>query len=673
MNFHCRRSILLFILLSVSSQLCFAQLPMINVYKHILPTSLFIHYEETLLDDPQLESNVQNTLWYELGKNHLAREHYEKALNYFQMAALHPISEDISTDISKKVIRLKEVIFGEHLSRAIYFLENDNPIQTIKILNPYLDRHSYKVYLILGKAYAMNNDPHKALIFFKLALHYGQDESDRNEASRQMVKMQQWLHPHKSPKKIVKVYQNKPWNTLFKKGKYFYNHDRPDEAMPYFHKAYLISKNNNEKKACLFYILESANWTQDFKEAIHAYQLFLSIPHARQEENIFKTSHAKTLINMDYPREAITTLLQTTPISSADGVLTLADAFLNAGRPDQAKKLLQQTNSKKLLEAIPANSYLKNKEQDIENRRIEAVSKAMLNTDFSRIQDSTQFIINRETGEANYRTFGDNTNTSVMLSKSQYYNPTHYVNSEILFIKQDVFNILDKLNVSAGIVPTQVRYYNTDYLPAWNPLLWLASAIYKHNDYLSISTFNNAVLVETIPALQNNILMYNSEGSIQLHPVQRAYLNLTFLNSRFSDNNQRLGGSFNLLYQLSSQYGVFTKLRLRKFQNSYYDNPNYFSPQSIQGGDLFLILRKRLSMTTYLYAEGSVGLQQLNINPTEDLSYQTVYTGQVNLAQRITKYTLLTISYSYVQNVFNNLVGPYSQQYFGANFKIFID
>ena len=78
-------------------------------------------------------------------------------------------------------------------------------------------------------------------------------------------------------------------------------------------------------------------------------------------------------------------------------------------------------------------------------------------------------------------------------------------------------------------------------------------------------------------------------------------------------------------------------------------------------------------MTTFLYAEGSVGLQQLQVNPTEDLSKQTVYTTQINLAQKITKYAQLTLSYSYVQNVFNNLVGPYSQEYFGANLKIFLD
>lgn len=667
-------SISLFSSIVLSNDTPYSLLPW---YENILPAPLLIEYQKQLLSDQNLSPKKQNLLVYKLGKNHLAIEDYAQALPYFQMSILHPVSQDLSLNTSKKIQKLQEISYGEDLSKAINFLEKEHPQKTIQILYPYRNHPSFIVHMLLGKAYAMKNKPNEAVVFFKNANRFSQNDVEKKEASKQIIKMEDWIrfnqkpkvsHPSISPKK-----QPSRWEQYFLHGKQLYNHDQPIEAMDEFKKAYIVSQNDSEKKACLLYILKTANWIQDFKAAFQTYHLLEKKDLNAEEKNILLTEHAKTLLNLDYPRHAIFSLSQTTPLTTPDSVLTLASCYLSAGLPYQTKKLIELPQSQRIIQTIPTNSYLYNRKKDIDYQIMQNTSKAMLNFDFSRIQDSTQFIINRETGEGNYRTFGTNSNTSVMLSKSQYYNPIHYVNSDILFIKQDFLNIHDKLDLSAAIIPTQVRYLNSNGFNPWNPVLWQVSANLKQNDYFNLYAFNNTVLVETIPALQNNILMNNSEGTINLHPFNFAYFNFTFAGSYFSDTNQRLGGAASFLYQLSSRYGVFSKIRYRRYQNSYYDNPNYFSPQSMQEGDIFLIFKKRLTMTTFLYAEGSVGLQQLQVNPTEDLSNQTVYTTQINLAQKITKYAQLTLSYSYIQNVFNNLVGPYSQEYFGANFKIFLD
>ncbi|MDQ5884483.1 MAG: hypothetical protein QG556_823 [Pseudomonadota bacterium] len=646
-------------------------------YENILPAQLLIEYQKQLLSEKNLSTKKQNLLIYKLGKNHLIIEDYEKALPYFQMSILHPVSQDLSLNTSKKIQQLQAISYGEDLSKAISFLEKAHPQKTIQILYPYRNQPSFIVHMLLGKAYAMKNQPNEAIVFFKKSQSYSQNNVEKNEASKQIFKMQEWIKFNQKPKALPAlsnpIKRISPWEQYFIHGKQLYNHDQPIEAMDDFKKAYVASQNDSEKNASLLYILKTANWIQDFKQAFHTYHLLEKKDLNAEEKNILLTEHAKTLLNLDYPRHAIFSLSKTTPLTTPDSVLTLASCYLSAGLPYQTKKLIEQPQSQRIIQTIPTNSYLHNRKKDIDYQIMQNTSKAMLNFDFARIQDSTQFIINRETGEGNYRTFGTNSNTSVMLSKSQYYNPIHYVNSDILFIKQDFLNIHDKLDLSAAVIPTQVRYLNSNGFNPWNPLLWQVSANLKQNDYFNLYAFNNTVLVETIPALQNNILMNNSEGTINLHPLNFAYFNFTFAGSYFSDTNQRLGGAASFLYQLSSRYGIFSKIRYRRFQNSYYDNPNYFSPQSMQEGDLFLIFKKRLTMTTFLYAEGSVGLQQLQVNPTEDLSKQTVYTTQINLAQKITKYAQLTLSYSYVQNVFNNLVGPYSQEYFGANLKIFLD
>lgn len=662
---------------SSGSIFSYPEISLLDFYEHILPTPLLIEYEKSLISEQTLDLNTQNILIFKLARNFFVLEKYRQSLAYFEMSTLHPISRDFSKNTSKKIHQIREIIYGEDLSQAIFFLDQENPNQALSILKPYMARSSYIVNMLMGKAYAMKNMPQKAKYFFQNASKNSQNQLEKKEAIYQLKKMTHWIEETKKPlpaiKPKIKIKENNRWLTTFSKGKQAYAQDNPVQAMEYFKSSYKLSQNDSEQKASLFFILKTSNWLLNYQEAFQAYRLLEKKSLNAEENNILLTEHAKTLLNLDYPRHAIYALSQTTPLKTADSILTLASCYLSAGLPYQTKKLVEQPQSQKILEKLPPNSYLANRKKDIDYQLMQTTSKGMLNFDFARIQDSTQFIINRETGEGNYRTFGVNSNTSVMLSKSQYYNPIHYVNSDILFIKQDFYNIHDKLDLSGAIIPTQVHYYNSLMNNPWNPMLWQVSANLKQNDVLNIYAFNNTVLVETIPALQNHILMNNSEGTVNLHPANFIYLNFTLAGSSFSDSNQRLGGAASLLYQLSSRYGVFSKIRYRRFQNSYYDNPNYFSPQSMQGSDLFLIFKKRLTMSTYLYAEGSVGLQQLQVNPTEELSNQTVYTTQINLAQKITKYAQLTLSYSYVQNVFNNLVGPYSQEYFGANFKIFID
>lgn len=648
----------------------------LSFYEDILTTPLLIEYEKYQLNQNDLNQISKNILIYKLAKNYFIIEDFQLSLCYFQWSILHPISKDHTLYASKRIQQLKKIIFGDHLSRALYYLEHHQPQKSIQELQSHSNNHSYLLNMILGKAHAMKDQPQKALLFFEKSFRFTKNDFEKKQANEQIKKMKQWIASKENPPQIIKTpssLKTSPWEKVFEKGKKSYNLDQPLQAMIDFEKSYIIASNDSEKIASLLYILKTANWIEDFKKAFQAYHHLEKMHLNKDEKNILLTEHAKTLLNLDYPRHAIFALSQTTPLTTPDSILTLGSCYLSALLPYQTKNLIELPQSQAILKSIPTNSYLYNRKKDIDYQIMQNTSKAMFNFDFARIQDSTQFIINRETGEGNYRTFGTNSNTSVMLSKSQYYNPIHYVNSDILFIKQDFLNIHDKLDISAAIVPTQVRYVNSNDFNPWNPVMWQVSANLKQNDYLNIYAFNNTVLVETVPALQNNILMNNSEGTINLHPFNFAYFNFTLAGSYFSDTNQRLGGAASFLYQLSSRYGIFSKIRYRRFQNSYYDNPNYFSPQSMQEGDLFLIFKKRLTMTTFLYAEGSVGLQQLQVNPTEVLSNQTVYTTQINLAQKITKYAQLTISYSYVQNVFNNLVGPYSQEYFGANFKIFID
>lgn len=649
-------------------------------YERVLPPLLLVSYENALFKQEQSSSALHLLLALKLAKIYTSLNQYQLSLIYYQYLIIHPIPKDWYEFASQKIFQLQEIQFGEHVEKAIRSLENQQPRQVIEILRPYQNRKSYVVKMALGKAAAMNNNPHEALMLFEEALQYSQNQLEKLESLRQIEKMKRWIHP-KSSIHPIHPPQKRPsspktsglWNKNFNAGVSFYNQDNPIQAMIFFEKSYRFAKTDSEKKTTLLYILRTANWIQDFNAFFKAFHLLEKYQLNSFEKRVLLTEHAKVLLSFDYPRHAIFALSQTNVFDSADSILTLSSSYLSAGFPYQAQQLMKDSRSQQVLEKLPEKSYLANRKRDLEYQVIPFTSKGMLNFDFARIQDSTQFIINRETGEGNYRSFNGHSNTSVMLSKSQYYNPTHMVNSDILFIKQDTLNILDKLDLSTAVVPTSVSYFNTNQFSSWAPILWQISANLKANDTFSIYAFNNNVFVETIPSLQNRILMNNTEGTLNLHPLNTLYLNVTFAASHFTDANERLGGSANILYPLSSRYGLFSRLRYRRFQNSYYDNPNYFSPQEMQEGDVFLIYKKRLSAYTYLYADGSIGLQQLRINPVEDLSKQTVYTTQINIVQKITKYAQITISYSYVQNVFNNLVGPYSQEYFGANAKIFLD
>lgn len=111
----------------------------------------------------------------------------------------------------------------------------------------------------------------------------------------------------------------------------------------------------------------------------------------------------------------------------------------------------------------------------------------------------------------------------------------------ILSFRQDFINIDDRLDINLIAAPAHITY-RVNNQASWNPILWNGGMTYHLNDDWVFSAYNSNGLVETIPALQNAILINTSEGSIFYHPYPKLYVRGSGFHNRFTNRNNRNGG-----------------------------------------------------------------------------------------------------------------------------------
>ncbi|MDP3559259.1 MAG: hypothetical protein Q8R79_02760 [Legionellaceae bacterium] len=444
----------------------------------------------------------------------------------------------------------------------------------------------------------------------------------------------------------------------------------PGLAQTYYQAAYATAKNNDEKIVALFGLENSALWLENYEDALKAYHSLSQLPLNSEDIEIATAGAVIAKTNMDYPRSAYAMLPRPPLFAYPKSVIAATRAALAAGWGYKAKAIWQANNA--VLEKIPAGSYLKNQEVDVNWHLLQETAPGSANLDYYTIRDSANFKIERKSVYGSYRALGVNSNTAVLAMDSSYFSPTHVANANMLFLKQDFLNIWDKLNLNLAAVPTRVNYY-IDHEAAWDPFLWQTGATYYVNDKLYFNVSNDRGLVETPLALQNRIMINTTEGSIFVHPWARWYARFGGFHARFTDTNNRDGFSTAAMYQLIRELGLFTELRYRQYRNTFFNDPNYFSPAKLEETTLFLIFKRRLTPTIFLFAEGGVGNQFIHSTPDSEASKQSILAYDLAIAKNIGRNSQLKVNYGYTQNAFNNFVGAYAQTYFDVNFQMFFD
>lgn len=444
----------------------------------------------------------------------------------------------------------------------------------------------------------------------------------------------------------------------------------PQLALSYYNLAYTKAINNDEKKAALFGITRSALWLEQYTTALNAFDKLSIMALNREEQEVIATGRVNSSTNTDYPRIAFSIFEHQAPVQYPASVIAGSKAALAAGWGYKAKKIWNENTQR--LQEIPPNSFFGKQRSNTAWMLKQQTSEETAGLDYFSTQDSTSFKIQRESAYGSYRLFGINSNTSIQGLKNQYFNPTIMAVATEVLIKQNFININDQLDINLTAVPTHVTYKPNDQ-PSWNPILWNGGFQFHANDYWVLSAYNSSGLVETIQALENQIEINSSEGSLFFHPYPKLYVRASGFHNKFTNHNNRNGGAGSINYQLISELGVFSELRYRGYHNSYYTEPYYFSPFRLQEGMAFLIMKRRFSNTLTLYAEGGLGLQSILNTPQDAIIDTQVATYNINLTQQIGTIAELNLTYGYTQNAFNNFVGAYAQTYFGANIKFFLD
>ncbi len=444
----------------------------------------------------------------------------------------------------------------------------------------------------------------------------------------------------------------------------------PRVALMYYKYAKNVANNTEERKIALFGITRSALWLEYYTTALNAFDELSLMQLSPDDREVVTTGRVIAKTNMDYPRTAFSISQRQSIFHYPMSVIAATKAALGSGWGYKAKAIWQSKAS--MLQQIPRGSYLINQKKYVDWLLKQQTSKEVLGGDYYTVQDSAAFRIDRGSVFASYRSFGINSNTTVRLLKNEYFDPMHLADSNMLLLKQDMMNIDDRLDINLSVAPTNVTYKQSSQA-SWNPFLWNANGLYHINDYVLLSLNNSEGLVETIPALQNKILMNTTEGSVFIHPVPRAYARLTGFHGLFTDHNNRNGLSASLNYQLISELGLFSELRYREYQNSLYNDPNYFSPAQLQEGMLFLILKRQFNYTWFMSAEGGIGTQSILQTPSAERLDKQVLAYNLALTKIIGGLAEINLNYGYSQAAFSNFVGAYAQTYFGASAKIYLD
>lgn len=444
----------------------------------------------------------------------------------------------------------------------------------------------------------------------------------------------------------------------------------PSTALMYYKAANGVANNTDERRIALFGITRSALWLEYYSVALKAFDELSSMRLTPSDQEIVTTGRVIAKTNTDYPRMAFAISQCQLPPHYPMSVIATTKAALGAGWGYKAKAIWQSNAT--VLQQIPRGSFLINQQKNVDWLLKQQTSKEAMGLDYYTVKDSAEFRIDRGSVFASYRSFGVNSNSTVRLLKNEYFDPIHFGDSNMLLLKQDVMNINDRLDINLSVAPTNVTYKLTNQA-SWNPFLWNASGLYHINDYVLLSANNSDGLVETTLALENEILMNTTEGSVFLHPVPRIYARLTGFHGAFTDHNNRNGLSASLNYQLISELGLFGELRYRGYRNSFYNDPNYFSPAQLQEGMLFLIAKRQFNYAWFVSAEGGIGTQSILQTPSATTVNKQALAYNLALTKVIGNVAEINLNYGYNQAAFSNFVGAYAQTYLGASVKIYLN
>ncbi len=677
------------------------------------PKQAIIYFEKALAIAPNEETKTFASAQIAKMKQWLSAPDDNQIVLHSEIPVIPPSPED------QLVKKSRELLQANKPQEAYDSLKEELPKSTNAAL-----------FINAAKAMAILEKPKPALEYYQKALSLSDNNQDKIVALFGMIKMQIWLNEPTATKKSIeqlkqikltpsdssllsrltqKLYGSKSYKqkniirppTLIDKIISFISHENPQaaiellsnyqgpknylyyittaralalmelprQALDYYKEAYKKAQNSEEQKAALFGIGTIDLWLELYEDSRRVFKQLLSMPLTPDEKERATQGLVTSLSYQDYPMLAFSYISESTVFKYPRSVLAAARAAAFADWGYKAKIIF--LNNREVISKIPPKSALGKELKEINWLVLRETAKATLGiTNFFQ-RDTDDFVIDRRGANASYRFFGINSNTLFSLRNNIYRQPMIETKVNVAYLGQSFINIMDTINVDFAGSINEVDYINTQE-SKWNPFLWEGNLGYKPNDYWRFGLHNDEEYVESLPALQNHILMNNTEGSFAFHPFPRMIYQAALFHNEFNDSNIRNGGTTSLGYLLSRPFGVSGILRARGYTNTIPRSPNYFSPKRYKDYSYGLIVKRKLSSTWRAYAEGALG-QQIILNTSEsDQVKQRIYNYNFGIEGELLKNLQLILFYGYSQSAFTNANG-YARRYTGGELKLFVD
>src|SRR3990167_1450719 len=346
------------------------------------------------------------------------------------------------------------------------------------------------------------------------------------------------------------------------------DHNQPQQALIFFQQASDAADNTVRKRVALFGIAKMQLANEQYAHALPIYKKLMEENLDAVDYEVALDGYVRSESALDRPIKAYLTIPKNFQYTSASMVIAAAQAAVWSGWNYKAKYLLD--NYADLLKTVSSDSYLYRQLNDVISPVNMGTDKNAVNYNNYFQSDDEGFNIQRH--QVQYaRRFNSAVEATWFANRTDYSGPGYSDINAITAGVQSRGWLNNFFSYSAGISEGQ---YNN-----WSPFLWDARLRLTPNDIVSFSINNSNTVVESMPALANQISMISSGLGVTIQPIYRLSLYANVLYSQFSDSNPRPSYYGKLSYLLFPSVGLYTDGLVRSFQDAFL-SPNYFSPSN---------------------------------------------------------------------------------------------
>jgi hypothetical protein len=470
---------------------------------------------------------------------------------------------------------------------------------------------------------------------------------------------------------ILDTYPNKTkYSYLMAIGLTYAFDSSPRRSLDYFMRAYQIAASDGEKRAALFQIGKMQLWLERYSDSLATFDTLLEMPLDELDYEIAFSGRIRSLNNQDYPMNAYESIPKNFKYTQPIMVIAGAQAADWADWPYISTNLL--IDNAEVLDELPPDSYLWRlvKQIDWDNR----IRTARNDIGISRYneQDTDNFKFNRSTIHYNRR-FVPRSATTFAYTKANYERLQQKRDGDVFRLTHRWYTDHFRFALSSGVVNfSRIAENDATIFPSWHPLVWFAGVEYRPSSVLWVSVFNTEEYVESINSLFNQITFNSTDINVLLHPFPRLFLGGSYFQQRFSDRNNRNGAFLRVMGVVSWRLGLLVEARSRFYRNSQPRSNNYFSPEKLNETIFMLRLRRKLSPTWRVYAEGGFGKQFLLPEAGEERLTSSISLFEIGVQGELLPDLMLQAFYGRSDLAIETAAG-FARDFFGVRLIYFFD